>query len=350
MERLRHADIRGLLALVEGLYCTGGLGDFPSVVVSALARLVPADGITFNLSDVSFRRITWWPRDTPRRFPGDEEVLSGLLAGHPAVSFFRETGQLGPVRVSDLVSQRQFHALAIYREYYRLFPVEHQLVAGGLMGREVMAVALSRSRCDFGDRERQLLALAIPHIVQAWHNASLLARLGEGLARGGMALLLLDERGMARMATPQAWPWLDRYLGRDPEGLPERVRAWLRAGRAEVPAPKAALTVRGEAGELRLHALPAGGGWTLVVLEEVLEPQRRGLMALGLTDREAEVLLLVSKGETNAGIARALAISERTVAKHLEHIFLRLGVANRTEAAAIALQAAGRLPSLPVRG
>jgi DNA-binding CsgD family transcriptional regulator len=54
-----------------------------------------------------------------------------------------------------------------------------------------------------------------------------------------------------------------------------------------------------------------------------------------LTDREVRVLELVALGRTNPAIARALDVSPRTVAKHLEHIYRKLGVTNRAAAAAL---------------
>ncbi|TXS13853.1 LuxR family transcriptional regulator [Streptomyces sp. adm13(2018)] len=56
----------------------------------------------------------------------------------------------------------------------------------------------------------------------------------------------------------------------------------------------------------------------------------------GLTAREAEVLRLVASGGTNEDIARALAISEHTVARHLNHVYARLGVGSRSSATAYA--------------
>lgn len=53
----------------------------------------------------------------------------------------------------------------------------------------------------------------------------------------------------------------------------------------------------------------------------------------GLTPREAEVLAWVAAGKTNRDIASILAISPRTVTKHLERIFVKLGVETRTAAA-----------------
>jgi DNA-binding CsgD family transcriptional regulator len=68
------------------------------------------------------------------------------------------------------------------------------------------------------------------------------------------------------------------------------------------------------------------------------------LAALDLTSREAAVLALLAEGRSNRQIARALFISDRTVAVHVSHILGKLGVRNRTEAATVA----GRLGLLPV--
>lgn len=58
---------------------------------------------------------------------------------------------------------------------------------------------------------------------------------------------------------------------------------------------------------------------------------------LGLTRRETDVLQWVTKGKTNAEIGIILDMSPRTVQKHLEHIFEKLGVERRTAAAVRAL-------------
>jgi DNA-binding NarL/FixJ family response regulator len=51
-----------------------------------------------------------------------------------------------------------------------------------------------------------------------------------------------------------------------------------------------------------------------------------------LTDREIQILRLVATWRTNVTIARQLEVSTRTVAKHLEHIYCKLGVTSRTAA------------------
>jgi DNA-binding CsgD family transcriptional regulator len=58
----------------------------------------------------------------------------------------------------------------------------------------------------------------------------------------------------------------------------------------------------------------------------------------GLTAREAEVLRLVASGKTNRDIAVELVISEHTVARHLQNMFVKLGVASRAAATAFAYE------------
>jgi DNA-binding response OmpR family regulator/DNA-binding CsgD family transcriptional regulator len=60
---------------------------------------------------------------------------------------------------------------------------------------------------------------------------------------------------------------------------------------------------------------------------------------LSLTTRESEVLIWIARGKSNRDISDILGISPRTVNKHLEQIFTKLGVENRASAAALAVGA-----------
>jgi DNA-binding CsgD family transcriptional regulator len=70
-----------------------------------------------------------------------------------------------------------------------------------------------------------------------------------------------------------------------------------------------------------------------------------GASSLPLTPREQEVLRAISKGKTNAQAALELHVSERTIAKHLEHVYAKLGVPNRS--AALSLFAANPAATIP---
>lgn len=72
--------------------------------------------------------------------------------------------------------------------------------------------------------------------------------------------------------------------------------------------------------------------------------QRPGTFGVDLSEREAEVLALVAQGLTNTQIAQRLNVSDNTVKFHLQNIYQKLNVSNRTEAAGIyyKLQQEGR--------
>ena len=91
---------------------------------------------------------------------------------------------------------------------------------------------------------------------------------------------------------------------------------------------------------LARHMGASGLGESMVLLshEAPQAPAARRLQQVALTPRETEVLSWLSKGKTNRDIADILGMSPRTVNKHLEHIFEKLGVETRTAAAAVAGQ------------
>jgi len=70
------------------------------------------------------------------------------------------------------------------------------------------------------------------------------------------------------------------------------------------------------------------------------------LISLGLTAREAEVLRWIAEGKSNHDIGVILGASTRTIHKHVEHIFSKLSVENRTAAATIALAVVYQLTDL----
>jgi CheY-like chemotaxis protein/DNA-binding CsgD family transcriptional regulator len=85
------------------------------------------------------------------------------------------------------------------------------------------------------------------------------------------------------------------------------------------------------------------GDW-VILLEEFDDAAQTSDLAsrFGLTAREAEVLLWLSRGKTNRDIGEIIGMAPRTVNKHLEHVFAKLNVETRAAAAAIAVHASSR--------
>lgn len=103
-----------------------------------------------------------------------------------------------------------------------------------------------------------------------------------------------------------------------------------------------ALTTKQAAQELRDGAAAGrfDAGAVDAVLDVAGEPvaPRRRFWPAGLTDREVEVLQLISEGRTNREVAGALVISVKTVGRHIENIYSKIGVSTRAGAAVFALQ------------
>lgn len=95
---------------------------------------------------------------------------------------------------------------------------------------------------------------------------------------------------------------------------------------------------RAEAIEARVQAAAAANGSGFHPDFSTHEP----LTLLGLTNREAEVLLWVAQGKSNGDVAGILGMSEKTVKQHMGNIFGKLGVENRNAAAMAAVEVLGR--------
>lgn len=177
----------------------------------------------------------------------------------------------------------------------------------------------------------ELLARIRVHLANARREQS--ARLA--LDTAGRYLLAADGRGSILWTTPQAQRLMADIVG---TSLPEAARAAIARGAVsetirlgEVGTRRLSLAMIGRTGEdellFRLMSDDVGG-------EEAILKRR-----FAVTSREAEVLLWVARGKSNRDIGDILGLSPRTVNKHLETVFAKLGVENRASAAILALKA-----------
>lgn len=66
-------------------------------------------------------------------------------------------------------------------------------------------------------------------------------------------------------------------------------------------------------------------------------PGRRGDWPAGLSEREVEVLRLIARGRTNKQVAAALHVSAKTVGRHVENLYVKIGASSRAAAALFAM-------------
>ncbi|MBB3932176.1 DNA-binding response OmpR family regulator/DNA-binding CsgD family transcriptional regulator [Kaistia hirudinis] len=167
------------------------------------------------------------------------------------------------------------------------------------------------------------------------------------LDTAGRYLLAANRAGAILWCTPQAAKLLEAALPN--EGgtihLPEAVRVWLKvsAGQRGAVSPPTPITVEGGR-QLQLSFLGRTGEDEFLFRltaddESGHEAALRRQFAV--TQREAEVLLWIARGKSNRDIGEILGLSPRTVNKHLETIYQKLGVENRASAAIVALSAIG---------
>lgn len=159
----------------------------------------------------------------------------------------------------------------------------------------------------------------------------------DALDHAGSNVFCVTEQGRLSWATPKAHQLIDDFAGDDLSPwatLAELLKSWLAKG------SKQNLKVNCFATPFEImYERQQDDKHMLKVVEEKIEKAPIDLQQhLPLTKRESEVLYWVSYGKTNWEISQILSMSPRTANKHLEQIFKKLGVDNRTSAAAISIR------------
>jgi DNA-binding CsgD family transcriptional regulator len=302
------------------------------------------------------KRSAHWVMDRPDSgLPNLARVLAAHIHDNPFILYRKRTGDAAAVRLSELTTARAFRETALYREFYRPLHLHYSLACALRLGtRELAAVALYRSGTDFSERDRLCLDLVRPHLVHLYRSAEAMARtrrhltlVTRGVEAGGDAILIVGHDGRIRRATDGAERWLTHYLGPGPrpDHLPTRLWEWVQwhetaRGRTDaLPAVRRPFVLEREGRRLTVRLVSQPPDSVLVLEEAATRLEPAALTRLGLSSREAEVLVWAAAGKTNPAIAALLHISPRTVQTHLERVYRKLGVQTRTAAAARALEA-----------
>jgi len=216
----------------------------------------------------------------------------------------------------------------------------------GLTETEHLVAALDSGAVDYVTKPikpKEVLARMTVHLAGARERRQARSALD---AFGYATITVRASDGALLWQTPLARELLQRYCGTQAPQTPEPVVEWLRQSLARLDQPGEPPRLTLEQGTrrlgFRLHQqigdVDAQGDW-LIVMREVSDTAVIEALALSfkLTPKEAEVLYWVVKGKTNKDIGDILGSSPMTVKKHLERVFVKLGVETRTAAAGMAM-------------
>lgn len=197
----------------------------------------------------------------------------------------------------------------------------------------------------------ELLARMRVHLARARDARGVRA----ALDASGRTMLAADAQGGVRWATPRAQQILAKLAAGGDAALPAAielppaVRTWVSRMAARGMASANDNIVAAAHGlKIRFRLLSRVADNEILLVMQQAEPAAIEHAAigklesrLGLTSREAEVLYWLSNGKANRDIADILGISYRTVDKHLEHLFAKIGIESRSSAVATAVRILG---------
>ena len=331
MPALTNGDAERLLRFVAEARSLNSDEPFTPELLVELGRLIEADWLMYHEDDYARRRQLLYVLR-----PGDDEDEDeaeditedewDLMNEHPICRRWRKDRRFRALRLSDVITRREFHQSRFYAEFFAPSGMEYELKArlpSPQWHGKTFAFYRREGR-DFAVRDRLALQLLTPHFSRLWHEARtrrLLAKALEELDRanehGSRGVIFLGADGEAEFISPPVHRLLRDFFPAAPaDRLPAALADWLEDGRSQ-----SLLRRRGD------RRLVIDRTADSLILEERVEE-------IPLTARERDVLSWVARGKTNAEIAQLLWLAPSTVRKHLENVYAKLGVNTRTAAVA----------------
>jgi DNA-binding CsgD family transcriptional regulator len=343
MERLTKKELRTLLECIKECYTIGDLDSFPQRVLSRLAKIVSTEIFLKNGVIPPKSRHTCATYPARACSPCENKILEQRVNQRRALIRAGKAHDTRGLKITDFPMAHQPSFAGHTKQLLTAVSVKHW-IAPPIMKQ----IALSKHNSAI--RDQFLIKLLSPHLMQAYRNAATVSRLqqkasliDQALDRLHLGLIVVSADGKVGLATTCAIEQVGNYLGHHSlrgNCLPKVLCKWVRKqevglrGEDDILLRRNPLVLQREGKRLVIRFV-SDPGQSLLLLEEqsvTTQPQPPG--PSGLSPREAQVLNWLSQGKTNKEIALILELSARTVQKHLEHIYQKMGVENRTGAAA----------------
>lgn len=331
--------------LLPQLYQLRDMAELPGVMLETISSVVPNIFATFNRLDLRAGTVTaaYFPAEWQPQMEAIMPEIHPHVHTHPIYRHVFETGDGSAHMTADFMSEEDWQKTPFSRALAPLGVQECLIICLQTSRQELIFIALNRAERTFTEQDRGMAEILRTHFRAAYENAlaftevQALALLStHAIERSPHGIVLIDTAGSVLHMSSHASELLDRYfpdVSTWKASLPPALLQWLEHKLIAARLPAEMLQVEQAGAMLTVRAASANARTRILHLRESL-PGRSAehLCSLGLSPREAEVLQWAAEGKSNVEIATILEISHRTVEKHLETVFTKLGVTGRVPA------------------
>jgi DNA-binding CsgD family transcriptional regulator len=394
MTELTTQSYQNLINCIGDLYRTSTLEQFPLQILDNVEQIVGSDIIycvTFQDQaieilapnmEIPFAKANFTP---------------AYFQQHPVLNHHLRTNDWSAFKCSDFLTEQEYHscdalyeyvhATAVIEDFFvfsipdsiqipnprswslqsiicepdslvRVQQLSQQHQSLGNLG-----ILLNRHQRDFTEHDRTLLNLIRPHIYYAYRNlqqwATIQAQIDQLTELNQfVGIITLSPDSQIQQITDRAARLLEQYFPiewHNRQYLPESLQQYCQQSIAQLFQPDLDTSTLPILEQFQPNSRlvvrlisPPPTAEVVLTLEEYVTSSLRidSFRSIGLTKRESQTLFYLVEGLTNKAIAHQLNRQPATIKKHLEAIYTKLGVHDRTQAIAVALAQLGMIHNL----
>lgn len=197
MNWLSRGDLQILMNCIREIYSDLYEDGWHYRLLFVISKAIPCNVIAYNKIDPLNQQFVYHQLPQGYVSPEDAAVYETYMHEHPCInvlypsymvehpfkkSIENRLGRAQPsyirhpegaaIKISDLLTNNQFHRLGLYNEFFRKCDVEFQIAVPLACRPDVLeGIAVNRDGKDFTERDRLMLNLLAPHIIKAYDNA-----------------------------------------------------------------------------------------------------------------------------------------------------------------------------------
>lgn len=402
MSYLSQYDLKQILLFLQQLHTITKLSEFPSRLLSILPLVIESDftliagtdpilmnNFENNLdSQVNNKTLAATLVTDDFQLLSQAEISIPYFLQNPVTMNYLSTGDSSARQISDFLSESEMYQReALYGKFLEPLGMLDQmslvvtepkqfnqkyigldsnlinnlsikLTPSSVYLEEELAdlvIIIHRNQRNFTERDREKLNLLNPHILQAYRNSQIISRMQEQGNHLTQVLsqtnsIIINRDGSVKLMTEESNKLISKYFpssSYQKDSLPTIINNWLQKtindlsidGNLSKPILPLRITQNNHILIVRLSIDPTYDQYLLILKEQKpLNSSFSKLEEMGLTKREAEIIHWMIRDKSNQQISEILNISHRTVQKHCENIYSKLGVNNRAASITKVLQ------------